>query len=443
MTEEQVQKTEEEQEKWHHVATVEELGGLSRKVHIVYDIEGVKMATDKAIDLIGKNTQIKGFRRGKAPRPLVEVHCREEIKKMASTMLSQEGYLHACYENKFCAMTEPRVENSEFSIGGTFSCDIFFEIRPSITPTGYIGLQLEKESVDREEIIQRSLENARQQHASEVEASKVEIGSIVTLDFKVHRDGQELSSGTDHRFMISAGQELPFGENLVGKEVGANLSETIVLPEGYKNMGGESATVDMTIKGILKLVPPSDQELVERMEAPSFGELIDILGKHADQEITVKNQQSLEEQIIDKLLELHEFEVPEKWVDDEERYMRSQLGFQSDMDPEMKQHIRSMADRNVRRTFILDAIYDAEPDLKLKDEEFEQLLKQEAQARNVSKLIVKKELQEKGMMDAVYGMLRHKKVMGLILSQAIIINKDGELEKAAEDSESIPDNPLG
>lgn len=444
MTEEHEEKViKEEQEKWHHVATVEELDGLNRKIHIVYDIEGVKMAIDKAVELVGKRVQIKGFRRGKAPKPLIETHCKKEIENTASTMLSQEGYLHACYENKFHALSEPKVENAEFYMDGTFSCDILLEIRPSIDPTGYLGLNLEKEDIDKDSIVRRNLEDARKQHVNEVEIKEVEIESIVTLDFKVHKDGQELSSGVDHRFMINAGQEPPFGENLVGKSVGSALSEIITLPEEYKEIGGEQAIVDLVIKSIAKPVPPSDQELVERMSAPSLDELMDLFGRSADQEIAVKNQQLLEEQVIDKLLAFHEFEVPVKWVDDEEKYLYFQLGLQEDVDPEMKQHIRSMAERNVRRVFILDAIYDVEPSLKVQKEEFEQLLEQEAQAKGVSKLIVKKELQQKGMMDAAFGILKHKKVMNLILSQAIITTKCGKVEKNLEDPIGIPDDPLG
>jgi trigger factor len=433
---------EESKEEWHHVATVEELDGLNRKIHIIYDTEGVQMAMEKAIESVGKRVQVKGFRRGKAPRPLVEAHCKEEIEKSASTMLSQEGYLHACYENKFHALTEPQIEDAEFHIDGTFSCDIVLEIKPSISASGYVGLQLEKEELDREEMVERHLSGARQQHGNEVGVDEVAIGTVVEIDFAVLRDEQELSSGKDHKFMINKGQEPPFGENLIGQKVGACLSEEITLPEGYESHGGEQVMVNMEIKSITKLEPPTDEELAERMEAPSFDELVNAFRQRSDQEATAKEQQMLEEQVIDKLLEMHEFEVPVNWVDDEEKYMVSQLRLQQEPDAQMKEHIRAMAERNVRRTFMLDAIYDEEPGISVQQEEFDQMLEDEAKVQGVSKLIVKKELQQKGMLDAVFGVLKHKKVMNLIFSQATITVK-GQGQKVAEGPIEIPDNPLG
>ena len=146
-------------EEWHHVVTVEDLGGLNRKFHIAYDNEAVHMALDKSIKNINKNTQIKGFRRGKAPRQLIEVYYRKEIEQSASSMLTQEGFLHGCFENKIQPLGKPNVENAIFNIDGTFECDIIVEIRPNIEPKGYIGLQLDKPNVSVDEIKSKIISN--------------------------------------------------------------------------------------------------------------------------------------------------------------------------------------------------------------------------------------------------------------------------------------------
>ena len=73
----------EKKEEWHHVVTTENLGGLNRKIRIVYDTVGVKMGFDKACEYIGQNVQIKGFRKGKAPKALVQTYCQDKISEVA------------------------------------------------------------------------------------------------------------------------------------------------------------------------------------------------------------------------------------------------------------------------------------------------------------------------------------------------------------------------
>jgi len=132
-TEEKMEEQEAlEEQQWHHVAKVENLGDLRRRINVTYDAEAVKMAMDKATDLVGKKTAVKGFRRGKAPGRLVRAFCSKEIEATAKTMLTQEGYLHALFENKLQSLTEPDVDRAEFNRDGTFECSIEVDVRPKI-----------------------------------------------------------------------------------------------------------------------------------------------------------------------------------------------------------------------------------------------------------------------------------------------------------------------
>jgi len=434
---------EPKSEEWHHVVTVEDLGALSRKLHIVYDTTAVGMALDKSCEIISKRVQLKGFRRGKAPKPLVETFCREEIEKSASSLLTQEGFLHACYEQKIQPLGEPKTDNAEFHIDGTFTCDITLEVKPTIEATGYVGLQLTKPKVDRTEILNKLIEEAKSEHMIEVPLEEVKIGSIVVLDFEVITvDEQQVSEGKDHNFMINAGQEPPFGENLVGKKVGESFIESITLPEQIEKFGGEFANVHTTIKSVFERIPPSDEEFVSAMQAPSYDELMEAFSKRAEQEATAKEMQTLEEGVVTKLLELHSFDVPAGWVSDEEKYLTSQLGIRGEIDESISKHIRQMADRNVKRTFVLEAVYDAEPSLKVTKEEFDVWLEQEAAKKQISTLVLKKDLQDQKMLDGVFGLVKHRKILNFIISQAQI-SVEGDEPQVNNESHEIPEDPLG
>ena len=434
--------SETQKEEWHHVVTMEDLGGLNRKINIVYDSAGVQMALDKSCELVGKRVQIKGFRRGKAPKPLVQSYYREEIEKSASSLLTQEGFLHACFEQKIQPLGDPKPENAEFHMDGTFSCDITLEIKPTIEATGYVGLQLTKPKIDREEIKSRLIEEAKIEHSIEKPLEMVKEKAIVSLDFEVlSKTGEQISEGKDHHFMINEGQEPPFGENLIGKKVGDNFIEEVSLPDAMENHGGELADVHIAIKNCFEKVPPTDEELVVSMQAPSLEELVKAFGERAEHEANNKEKQALEEGMIDKLLDIHTFDVPDGWIEDEEKYLFSQLGLTGELGPDIKNHIRQMAERNVRRTFVLEAIYDAEPNLRVTSEEFEAWLEKEAEHKNISPIILKKDLKEQNMLDGVLGLIKHRKVLDFILSQAQI-STEGEEVQTVEEPYEIPEDPF-
>lgn len=443
---EETKEVKGKEQEWHHVVTMEDLGGLKRKINIIYDATAVQMAFDKASEIVAKKVQVKGFRRGKTPKQLVERSHKEDIEKVSSSLLSQEGFLHACYEKKISPLTEPKVENADFKLDGSFSCDIMLEIKPTITPSGYLGLQLSKPPVDIEAMANQLLEDVKHQHMTNETRDEVKDGYVVTVDFWTLVDGKEISSGKDQQFIIKEGQEPPFGGNLIGAKMGDMKKEVISMPESIPDYGGKEAEVNVEVKLVIERIMPTDEELVERMQAPSYEELLNVLKKNAEMQAEGRQRKALEEQAVDKLIEMHEFDVPEGWVSDEERYLSGQLGLQSP-DEEMLKTIHNMAERNVKRTFILESIYDAEKELAVTKEELDQVLKMEAERLGIGKLVLKNDLQKKGMMDGVVGMIKHRKVMDLILSQAQFedpseVNPDEPVIENPEDL-GVPDNPLG
>ncbi len=445
MKEEQKEEQKQEQkQEWHHVATMEDLGGLNRKLNIVYDSIAVKMAFDKACEIVGSKVQVKGFRQGKAPKQLVEGAYAEDIKKVSSSLLSQEGFLHACYEQKVSPLSEPKIENAEFKLDGSFSCEILIEVKPTIVPSGYLGLQLSKSETDVDAMAAQLLENVRHQHMISEPRDEIKDGFVATVDFWTIIDEKEVSSGKDQEFIIKDGQEPPFGGNLIGAKVGEMKKEKIIMPEVIPEHGGKEAEVNLEIKLVCEKIEPTDEELVEKMKAPSYEDLLTMIKRNAEMQAADRQRKALEEQAVDKLIGLHDFDAPDGWINDEEKYLKSQLNLHSP-DEEMLKTIRDMAERNVKRTFILEAIYDVEKELAVKQDEVDKILDSEAERQGVSKLVFKSDLKKKGMMDGVIGMIKHKKVMDLILSQAQFEEVKNINEPVIENPEEsgVPENPLG
>jgi trigger factor len=444
--EEQIKTETEQQEQWHHVVTVEELGGLKRKVGVTYDAVAVKMAFDKATQGVGKRALINGFRRGKAPRGLVERFCAKEIEVAASTMLAQEGYMHAVYEHKLAALSEPKVESPKFNTDGTFSCEIIVEVRPTIMPSGYIGLHLPKPPVDLTQIASTIMGNLRDRFAKFEEREVVGVGMTVVVDYSVSVEGKEVMTHQGVPFAVSENGQLPLGAvQTIGLNVDSQVSSRLTLPVDFQDHGGKEADVLVTVKKILESVPPTDEELAIRNGLKSTEELMLTVQQQANMEAGQQARQFLEAQVVDLLLSAHEFEVPEEWIKRESQYLVKQLGITGEMDESTKNAVRDMSEQNVKRSFMLDAIYDAEPTLRVKGEEVEALLDQEAAKQAVPKTQLKRMLIKQGMMDSVIELVKGKKIMDFLISNAEVATQGAQVvpqeKKENEDGGQEDPNP--
>ncbi len=411
--------------KWNHIVTVEDLGGLSRKVNVMYDSVGVQRAMENAAKMVSERAAVKGFRKGKAPLQLIKATCKKEIDTATKAILSQNGFFHACNEHRLFVLKEPVFKNAEINDDGTFTCDVFVEVKPDINPTGYIGLQLNKHSADKQKFVDKYLNELKVNHSITTETNVVENESVVTVDYNVVIDGDKVSFGSDHTFLVDGTQDPPFGKNVIGMKLNEVRIEEITMPNEVDKYAGQKASVEMVMKKITNKKQPTDEQLIEMLNLESFDKLLEILNKKADEEATMIENSSLEEQAMDRLLEMHEFEVPKDWISDEYNYISKQLGFENS-DEKTGEFLVKMAERNVKRTFVLDAIYNEEPSLALTNDEINEFLKLEANVRNVSSLVLKEELKKNNMLDSFIAAIKHKKVLNFILSSASIITENQE-----------------
>jgi len=426
------------QKDWHHVITMEETGELTRKFHIVYDSVGVAMAMDKAANNLKKNVVLKGFRKGKAPAYMIKKMLAKDVKEMASFLLSQEGFLNACFENKIQPMGKPNVLSSSFEKDGQFICDVEVNIRPTIVPSGYVGIALNKPEFDVEGLAQQELENLRNYWAKKVEKEILENGNIAVVDFCVKHEEEELNSVSDQQFEIMESQEPPIGKNLIGLKAGDSIEEQMEIPEGFGEASGKMGTIYITIKSVLEKVPLTDEEISKELQVKDFESDKEKIQASVKQHVAIKEKENLEEQVIDRLLELHEFSVPENWVNDEYKFVKQGLQLEA-VDEELDQKLKELALRNVKRSFILDAIGDEEK-VQVSEEELNQFIKQEADKSNVSQLKVKQELKKNKMWDTVVMSIRQRKILDLVLSQAQLVE---ESQDSMVESFDIPENPMG
>ena len=174
---------QEVKQEWHHIITIDDVGDLKRRINITYDSIGVHNAMKDAVKAVAKQAHIKGFRKGKAPGPIVAKFCKDQVDLATKSILSQRGFFHACNEHKLFLLGEPEINEPKINEDGSFTCNITVEVRPDINPSGYIGLQLTKKLVEREGMVEDTLRELKDLHSTDVQLDEVELDSMATVSF--------------------------------------------------------------------------------------------------------------------------------------------------------------------------------------------------------------------------------------------------------------------
>lgn len=391
-----------EEQKWDHVVTMEETDKLKRKFHVTFNSDGVQEALKKALPVVKKHATIKGFRKGKAPDKLVMKTYYAQVEGVAMEMLANAGFMRGCMENNIQPLGNPKCLDPLVHKDGSFTCSMEVDIYPIINLNGYIGLLLEKPTIDEESIRQQIIYSIGNQHIQEIELEEVEDGVIAYLDYNVKKDKQQTANGEDYPCSISKEQPRPFGNNLIGKKTGDEVSEDL----------GEMV-VDIKIKKIVKNHIPNEEELKGMVD------LEPLIQSELQKEIEKQKRQHLEERVVDKLIELHDFDIPEDWIEGEKQYILQQFGVK-DLTEEVLDKVVYMAERNVRRSFLIDKIYNTEKSLEITEKELNEVIDREAKEQGLDSKQIKKDIIEKNLLDGVFGMIKEKKVMDFLISNAQI-----------------------
>ncbi|HNR12952.1 MAG TPA: trigger factor, partial [Thermodesulfobacteriota bacterium] len=280
-------------------------------------------------------------------------------------------------------VSQPIIDNNKLEVCKDFSITARVEVQPEIALSGgYLDITVEQEKVAvTDEDVNRYLEELRNFHAqlTEVEPDRpIQQGDFVLLDYKGSINGVPLASGEakDRLIEIKPDSLLPgFTNQLVGLRTGAARDIQVEVPEDYqdKELAGKTVVLEVAIKKIKEKVTPAlDDSFARDMgEFETLAELKD----HLQKELTAREEQRvrnlLHNALVEKILERNQFEVPASLVEKQVAYLindarmrmrRQGLNIDSSamIDRELKESYRPIAEFQVKRSFLLDAIAKAE-----------------------------------------------------------------------------------
>ncbi len=359
---------------------VERKDGNLCEIDITVDEKKANQEYEKACKRIAQRVNIEGFRRGKAPRMILEQRVgKEAIQNDAIGVITQEICTKVIRDNKLDVIADPLIKTSEFNLDKPSYFVVELELRPEVKLPQYKGLTVEVEeyktpddAMDKQ--IQAICERFAKNEKTDEKVAKKD--SIVLIDFDGSINGEPIKGGKAPNYTLDLAHSnfIPgFAEAIVGKPVGEEFTIDVTFPEKYHDaeIAGKQAQFKILIHEIQKrVVPEITDDIVKQVNANL--KTVDDLKKDIQKylEITAKreNEQKSSAAIYNKVLEGVEVDIQESIIEREVRSLTHEL-----------------EQRAVAQGATLQAIYDAEGEEKVKKE-----LRDDAIARIKNSLVISK-----------------------------------------------------
>ena len=411
----------------------------------VYEVEfdAAKEVFDAAVEKVYrkevKKINIPGFRKGKAPRSIIErMYGKGVFYEDAINEIFPEAYESAIKEAGLSVVSRPEIESANVDDNGCVVLKVKVTVKPEVSLKAYVGLKARKEVKEAtDEDVNNEIESVRARNGRMVEVTDraVEDGDLAVIDYEGFCDGVAFDGGKaeKHSLAIGSGSFIPgFEEQIIGHNVGESFDISVKFPEEYHSadLAGKDAIFKIVLHEIKKNeLPALDDEFAKDV---SEFDTLDEYKADVKAKIQARNEKaaenSVEEQIINGLVDNLEAEIPEVMFENEaENFVRdydSRLRMQGlDLNTyckytgqtldSLREQFKPMAERQVKTRLALEKIVELE-NIVASDEEAEAEYENLAKAYNMPADEVKKYVD----VDAVKADLCVKKAVDFVKENA-------------------------
>lgn len=420
---------------------IEDISTVKKKLSFDIPWTDVKNELDTVYRKVGKKAKIKGFRQGKTPRAILEMHYREEAEEETVSNLVNRYYWETLQEKEIPAVIQPEIEQKGIEEEKNFTFSATVEVEPVVEPKDYLGLDLEKEEpVVTEEDLEERMKEIRQMFATMEEVTE-ERGVIesdyVNLDFAGALAGEKLKELQSEDYLLEIGSKtfVPgFEEQLIGMRKGEKKTVAVRFPEKYQaaHLAGKEIEFEVHIKGIrIKKLPELDEQFIKNFEHyESLEDLKADIRKNLEEEKKRKIALAFERLISDRLLERNTFEVPDSFVERQIYYMMSDTQrrmVSNGMDPKkaaefsfkLHDQFREEATKIVKTVLLLKGIARKEG-LIAGEDEVEAQIRELAAKRAQDYEALKQSLEKDDLMDNIRSEILNRKTYEFLEAKANI-----------------------
>ena len=384
---------------------VEKLEKNMAKLTIEASAEDFEKAIQKVYLKARGRINIPGFRKGKAPRKLIEkMYGTGVFYEDAANDLIPTAYAEALKDCDLEIVSRPEINVTQIESGKPFIFTAEVAVKPEVTLGEYKGVEVEKSDVEvTDEDINKEVDKERENNSRtiDVDDRAVENGDIIKLDFDGSVDGVPFAGGKaeNYTLTIGSGSFIPgFEDQLIGTKIGEDKDVTVTFPEDYheKSLAGKEAVFKCKVNAItVKELPDADDEFASEVsEFETLAEYKEDIKKKLTEKKEKEARAKKEAQAVEKAVENATMEIPDAMIDtqvqsmmeDFARRMQSQglsleQYFQfTGMDAKkMHDQMKPEALKRIQNSLVLEAVAKAE-NIEISDEKVDEEIAKMAEA---------------------------------------------------------------
>lgn len=305
---------------------------------LVVDSSKFEEAINKAYNKMKSKFDVQGFRKGKAPRRIIErLYGVEVFYEEAVEIVLPEAYGAALKEHDIDPVDYPEIDIGEINKGEDVIFTAIVEVMPEFEVTEYKGIEVEKKEYNvQEEDIQKELDDLLEKGARmiAVEDRSVKEEDMIILDYKGTIDGVPFEGGSAEKWSLTvgSGQFIPgFEEQLVGKNIDEETEVKVTFPEDYhaKDLAGKEAVFEVIIHEIKeKEIPQLDDEFAKDVsEFDTLDELKNNIKENLEKSAENKSEQELRNKIIELVTDKIDIKIPDAVIERQVDNMLMDFGY--------------------------------------------------------------------------------------------------------------------
>lgn len=421
--------------------TVEDISPIQKRLSVEIPADVVSREFDSAYNQLKKGANIKGFRKGKAPRSILERHYGTQVESEVREKLIKESLSDALKKANVDLVLDPQLDlTSPLKASEAFSYSALMDLWPEFEVPKYKGLELEEPLAEvSEEEVQEQLE-ALLRHFATIESLEenrpIEKGDLAVIDYVGKIDSEPVDGLSEENYYLEVGAgyfNSVFEEQLIRMTKDSEKSIEVSYPEDALNakVAGRTVQFNVLLKDIKKrILPELNDDFAKKLGADikTVEELRDRLRKQLETDKQKAAKSSLRQQFLEQLRKQVDFPIPERLIDAkltqmldnvmghlQERGMDLERAGMSE--ERLRAKMREDAVSQVKTEIILDKIAEEENITVDHDEVSEYAKYADSQSQRLG---VDKNQLKNAMVQNILPKLRAKKTVDFLLKQAVV-----------------------
>ncbi|MCR5399690.1 MAG: trigger factor [Lachnospiraceae bacterium] len=392
-------------------------------------------AIEKVYQKQRKNITIPGFRKGKAPRMMIEkMYGKEVFFEDAANEIIPDAYEKAydeCGEN---IVSTPKVEVVQLEYDKPFIFSAEVALKPEVTLGKYKGVKIDKvDATVSDEDVDKAVEAERERNARSISVTDraVKDGDDIILDFEGFVDGVAFNGGKGENYplTIGSGQFIPgFEDQLIGKEIGTEVEVNVTFPEDYQSeeLKGKAATFKCTVKEIKeKELPELDDEFASEVsEFDTLDEYKADVRKKLEEKKAADAKNAKEDAVIQAIIDDAKMDIPEAMLETQKRQLAEEfaqriqaqgLSFEQYMQftgmtaEAFLEQVAPQAKQRIESRLVLEAVAAAEG-LEATEEDFD---------KEVDKLVESYKMEKDKVLEMIGEEAKKQMMEDIVVSKAV------------------------